>query len=1064
MSRWRFVLTLLAVLLVMAIAVLVAMVVEEMRSSRLQAHYLSRLAAELHYDVRPGISAHIRFPGEGPYDLRLGYSRLPAFIERATARGYTVSAQANISPRMEQIADRGLFLPYPEKTQAGLSLAGCGGVPIYSVAFPERVFASFDEVPRLMSESLLFIENRELFDERHPEHNPAIEWDRFGKAVVDRAWQMIDPDHDGGGGSTLATQIEKYRHSPEGRTTSGSEKLRQMASASIRAYMGGEDTRPERRRIVLEYLNTVPLSARAGFGEVNGMGDGLWAWYGRDLTEVSRLLADPEAGRIGAGAPATDQLAARALAYKQMLSLMIAQRRPSYYLGGSETALENLTDRHLRLLGELGVISPKLRDAALEVKLAFRRDNPAPRPVSFVTRKAATALRTSIAGLLGVPRLYDLDRIDLAAVSTLNAPVQSAVTDALLAIGDPDVARKSGLVEHRLFAPGDDPAKVLFSFTLFERVGDANLLRIQTDNLDAPFDINGGARLDLGSTAKLRTLISYLEVIAKVHERYADADRETLRAALDERRGPLASWTIEYLLGAKDKSLAAIMAAAMERHYSANPGETFFTGGGQHRFGNFDHREDGSAPTVKDALRNSTNLVFIRIMRDVVRHYMFETPGSSALVLENSDDPRRREYLERFADREGRLFTNRFYAKYRGKTADEVEAILLQGVRPFARRLATVYRSIHPEASFDSFARFMRGRLEGDDPSDERLRQLFDGYSVDQFNLADRGYIAGIHPLELWLAAYLIAHPEADYGSMLEAGAQARQSVYGWLFRTRHKNAQDIRIRSLLEVEAFLEIHRRWQRLGYPFEALTPSYATAIGSSGDRPSALAELIGIIQNKGMRYPVMRLQSLDFASGTPFETHLVQSPGKAERVLPEELTAVVREALVGVAKNGTAKRIWGSFASAEAVPLDIGGKTGTGDHRFEVYGRGGRLVSSRVISRSATFVFLLGDRFFGVITAHVREPYAEKYSFTSALSVQVLKNLAPVLQPLLTATADAACSSPQAVAAPMPPVVPAGPGQGGQEPPEGTPNDITPRGTEAEQDGAAEETDKPLPGLH
>ena len=75
-------------------------------------------------------------------------------------------------------------------------------------------------------------------------------------------------------------------------------------------------------------------------------------------------------------------------------------------------------------------------------------------------------------------------------------------------------------------------------------------------------------------------------------------------------------------------------------------------------------------------------------------------------------------------------------------------------MRPFARRLATVYRSIHPEASFDSFARFMRGRLEGDDPSGRTPPAAFDGYSVDQFNLADRGYIAGIHPLELWLAAF----------------------------------------------------------------------------------------------------------------------------------------------------------------------------------------------------------------------------------------------------------------------------------------------------------------------
>ena len=46
-----------------------------------------------------------------------------------------------------------------------------------------------------------------------------------------------------------------------------------------------------RREIVLSYLNTVPLSAKPGFGEVNGLGDGLWAWYGRDFDEVNRLLA-----------------------------------------------------------------------------------------------------------------------------------------------------------------------------------------------------------------------------------------------------------------------------------------------------------------------------------------------------------------------------------------------------------------------------------------------------------------------------------------------------------------------------------------------------------------------------------------------------------------------------------------------------------------------------------------------------------------------------------------------------------------------------------------------------
>ncbi|MGV8333852.1 hypothetical protein ACV339_31220, partial [Pseudomonas aeruginosa] len=71
------------------------------------------------------------------------------------------------------------------------------------------------------------------------------------------------------------------------------------------------------------------------------------------------------------------------------------------------------------------------------------------------------------------------------------------------------------------------------------------------------------------------------------------------------------------------------------------------------------------------------------------------------------------------------------------------------------------------------------------------------------------------------------------------SGAE-RKEVYGWLFKSRHKNARDKRIRILLEVEAFLDLHQQWKKLGYPFDPLVPSYATALGSSGDRPAALAE--------------------------------------------------------------------------------------------------------------------------------------------------------------------------------------------------------------------------------
>jgi hypothetical protein len=59
-----------------------------------------------------------------------------------------------------------------------------------------------------------------------------------------------------------------------------------------------------------------------------------------------------------------------------------------------------------------------------------------------------------------------------------------------------------------------------------------------------------------------------------------------------------------------------------------------------------------------------------------------------------------------------------------------------------------------------------------------------------------------------------------------------------------------------------------------------------------------------------------------------------------------------------------------------------------------------------------VFLIGERFFGTITAYVAEPYAERYVFTSALAVQLLKALAPSLMPLIDGAggSEGACPAP------------------------------------------------------
>ncbi len=111
------------------------------------------------------------------------------------------------------------------------------------------------------------------------------------------------------------------------------------------------------------------------------------------------------------------------------------------------------------------------------------------------------------------------------------------------------------------------------------------------------------------------------------------------------------------------------------------------------------------------------------------------------------------------------------------------------------------------------------------------------------------------------------------------------------------------------------------------------------------------------------------------------------------------STVRRALTNVVAEGTGVRFRGAYRDTDGAPLVVGGKTGTGDNRFDSYRHGRQLTSSRVVDRTATFVFFLGDRFYGTITAYVSGAAAAKYRFTSALAVQLLKSMAPQLQPLI-----------------------------------------------------------------
>ncbi|MEX1256637.1 MAG: transglycosylase domain-containing protein [Gemmatimonadota bacterium] len=1018
--RWALVSLILAVpLLLLAVAAW-----WEMRTSTLQARWLAPLAAELTWAVEEGPSPRIVFPGEGPYDRRLGYAALPGMIRGAESRGFGVVEQARVSERFAEMVEvHDLFPIYGEKSRAGLTVLDRNGGPLFSEPYPARVFPSFEAIPPIVWQTLLFIENRTILDPDRPKQNPAVEWSRLIRSVFELGLRFLGREGNVAGASTLATQLEKFRHAPDGLTESPRDKLVQMASASLRGYLGGEETLPARRKIVLDYLNSVPLAAQRGEGEVTGLGDGLWAWYGREFAEANRLLAAVEPGgspllpdpaRVfppGASAAATfwdgpngergvPPISESGAAYREVLSLLIAQRRPSYYLtqGEGREALAQATDQYIGLLESEGVIPRALAAAALEAASEVRSLTVERPPVSFVDRKGVNAVRTQLLGLLGVPRLYDLDRLDLTVRTTLDGDAQRAATDFLVALSDPNFVREGGFDGPRLLDRGE-PELVVYSLVLHERTDRGNLVRIQTDNLDAPFNLNESARLELGSTAKLRTLASYLEVVAELYGSYESLTPDSLRALPLSPNDGLALWARAQILGEPEVDLTTFLRRAMGRTYSANPSQRFVTGGGVQTFSNFDDTYDARSLTVTEGFRQSVNLVFVRVMRDVVNHYVYRVPGSTAYVLEEPDSPLRQDYLERFADREGIQFLNQFIPKFQGKSRSEILQALVADRRLTPQRIAWVYRAVAPNPTPDEFEFLLRANQPESEFSVATVADLYARANPEGQLLADLGFLASVHPLELWAARHLIVNPEATRTELIAASETARQDVYAWLFRTNRQSAQDQRIRSLLEVEAFTEILAGWRRLGYPFENIVPSLGTSIGSSGDRPAALGELVGIILNGGVRLPTYRLEELHFAEGTPFETRMLREGSEGERVMATEVAAILREAMVDVVEEGTARRMRGAIVGPDGVPLVVGGKTGTGDNRYRVFAPGGRLIESRSVNRTSTFVFFIGDRYYGVITAYVPGEDADRYWFTSALPTQILRALAPAVQGLM-----------------------------------------------------------------
>lgn len=961
----------------------------EMKSSTLQALFISRYSAQLDYRLVGGASDAIVFPQKGPYDVRLGYVQLPVLLEKLQQNGMAVKSQVRFNNDLMDYASKGLYIPYREKCQAGLQILDTNREVMYQMVRPQRVYGGFDDIPDTVIRTLLFIEDRKLLSGQFPNLNPAVDWGRFAKAVVVQAAELANLDMPSMGGSTLATQMEKFRHSDNGMTSSIGEKLVQMISASVRAYQNGEDTSSYRQRLVLDYVNSVPLSAAPGYGEVNGLGDGLFVWYDTEFDEVSRLLKLKD--------PTGPELEEQARILKQMISLMIAHRRPSFYLVDGRRELNILCNSYVRLLAQNAVISAPLSEAAQAQPLVFRDFNTNTASRQIANNKGVNVVRNRLGPLFDTS-LYSLDRMDITVTTSLDSRLQEHINHYLKDLANPEIAEGYGIIGKSLLTQ-EQTSELSYSFTLFERTARGNMVRVQTDTTQLPFDINEGSKLELGSTAKLRTLVTYLEIIAELHADLSILSVSELGRLMNQKGDPLTRWVCSQLLEKRSVQLQSLLEAAMGRQYSANPGERFFTGGGIHTFSNFRKEDNHRIATVTEALQYSLNLPFVRIMQDIVQYTRASQWENNRQIVLDDKDPRRKEMLDKFIDRESKVFLSRFWNKYLNKTADERLETLLASVNPRALRLTIIHRFLRPDASLADYVTFMRRRLPSSPSTDSQLAAMYKKYKPGAYNLQDMGYLAAMHPLELWLLDYLQQPGETSLKDAIIQSKDVRREVYSWLMRTKAKNARDSRVRTVLEIDAFSDIHRRWKEMGYPFDHLVPSLATALGSSGDRPSALAELIGIIINDGKRIPTYRFTEVEFAKGTPYETIVERSASQENQVINLETARILKDALGKVVSDGTAKRLMNSFRQEDGRPLPVGGKTGTGDNRIVTSTSSGVKSSARALNRTATFVFYLGDNHFGTLTAFVSGRSAKAFSFTSALPLQVLKGMAPILQPYI-----------------------------------------------------------------
>jgi membrane peptidoglycan carboxypeptidase len=694
----------------------------------------------------------------------------------------------------------------------------------------------------------------------------------------------------------------------------------------------------------------------------------------------------------------------------------MALQRPTQYLIEDRESLNKRIDTFLPYMIEKEIISERLGNASLSVELAFNDQGHNVAPLQNVFDfKAVDTLKAKLLKDFGMSSIYDLNRTDAHVVTTLNAQVTDRVARYLDKLSDHEFLEQEDLTGFRRVNP-DLANDVTYSFTLYEKTDVGNVLRVQADTFDGEFNLNENSKLELGSTAKLRTLVTYLDIIEKLHLKYTSYSPSLLQEEHENVHDSFSRWIIDHLSSSEsDKSLNGTLEAAMERRYSADHRRGFFTNGGFLRFTNFnfpDYKHDFS---VRETIQQSINLSSVRLMEDIVEHTVYAGMDTDTALLEDINHKDRDDYLNRFVQYEGNVFLSRYKKELTNDRARSPEHILIENIQKKRTltpdHLAIIHTTLYPDKTHTNFQHFVEDLREKDLVNFDEINNyeaLHSKYSSERFDLNDRGYVTGLNPMSLWVAQRLIHNPDEPWSTTRLAATDIIKDSYGWLLNTdantpkkeeRILKKQNRRILVMLEKDAFEIIHSSWKKQGFPFNAMVPSLASALGSSADTPSASSELIGIIINNGKRTPITSFSEIRLAEDTPYEQHFEQQKSSSEQVIAPEVAAIALKTIQGVVEHGTARGAYNSVKLSDGRVLTVGGKTGTGDNEKRVRNNETGKLETVKKDRTAIFIFSIGEHHFGAITASVLNEKADDHGFTSSMATAVFRRVAPLLTEVL-----------------------------------------------------------------